>query len=56
MTYSYRSSNGALRERIWSSGKCCQRLDFVRNPPFPGRFAPRTLQPAITTSGWQGYA
>jgi len=44
------ASNGALRELIWNSGKFFRRLDFVRNPPFPGQFAPRTLQPAANSS------
>ena len=34
---------GALREPVQNSDKRSQGFDSVRNPPFPQRFAPRTL-------------
>ena len=35
---------GALREPVQNSVKRSQGVDSVRNPPFPQRFASRTLQ------------
>ena len=34
---------GALREPVPNWDKCSRGFDSVRNPPFPGRFASRTL-------------
>ncbi len=36
--------HGALREPVQNSVPCFPGFDSVRNPPFPLRFAPRTLQ------------
>jgi hypothetical protein len=36
--------NGALREPVRNNETRFQGLDSVRNPPFPYRFASRTLQ------------
>ena len=47
--------SGALREPVQNIGKRFQGFDSVRNPPFPGRFAPRTLRSAATASSWQVY-
>ena len=37
-------SDGALREPVQNSVTRSQGFDSVRNPPFPQRFAPRTLR------------
>ena len=47
--------SGALREPVQNIGERSQGFDSVRNPPFPGRFAPRTLRSAGTASRWQAY-
>ena len=47
--------SGALREPVQNIGKRSQGFDSVRNPPFPGRFAPRTLRTAATASSWRAY-
>jgi hypothetical protein len=38
------SRNGALREPVQNSDTGSEGIDSVRNPPFPARFASRTLR------------